>query len=91
MATYLVSYDLTKPDRDYPRLHAAIEAYGTYWHCLDSVWIISARGTALDVANNLARYIDRNDKLIVTQVTKNTAWSGLSQDGINWLNSRLAA
>lgn len=39
-ASILVGYDLNRPHQDYGDLIDAIKALGTWWHCLDSTWIV---------------------------------------------------
>ena len=40
MATYMIGYDLNRPGQDYPALIDAIKRLGTWWHHLDSTWIV---------------------------------------------------
>lgn len=75
ISKYLISYDLIK-DKDYSRLIAAIKSIANgHTKPLESVWIIGHNGSALDIINSLVPYIDSDDKLLVTRVTDDTAWT----------------
>ena len=36
----LISYDLNKPGQNYDKLYAKIKELRTWWHYLDSTWIV---------------------------------------------------
>lgn len=91
MAIYAINYDLTKPGQNYPQLSDAIKKYGTHWHCMGSFWTISTSETATQVHANLRRHIDASDKLMVSQMGRDAAWSGLPDAGTPWLQERLRA
>lgn len=77
MATpkYLISYDLIK-DKDYSKLIDAIKSIANgYSNPLKSVWIIGYSGKASDIVTALSPYMDSDDKLLVTLVTKDTSWT----------------
>ena len=40
MASYIISYDLRKPERNYEALYEAIKAYGTWAHINESLWAV---------------------------------------------------
>lgn len=84
MAKQLISYDLTKPGRNYDELYKAIEALGTCWHCLESVWIVVTDLTTAQVRDQLKPHIDGNDKLAVLKLEGSWATLGLDQDCNNW-------
>lgn len=86
MKFYLISYDLIK-DKNYTRLIDQIKKIAN-GHCkpLESLWIIGHNGAAKDIVDSLVSYVDSDDKLFVTQVTKDTAWTtSLDEDTRNWL------
>lgn len=85
MSIYVISYDLNSPGQNYEKLYDAIISYGTYFHALDSTWLIESKASSLDIANHLKRYMDSNDKLIVAEITTNTAWVGFTGKGSEWL------
>ncbi len=89
MAVYVISYDLNRPGQDYIELHAEIKSCGSWWHCLDSTWMVSTQMAAIDIANKLWSKMDRNDKLLVTPVTSGSAWAGFTGDCESWIKSNL--
>jgi hypothetical protein len=89
MSTYLVCYDLNKPGQDYSDLIEAIKAYGTWWHHLDSTWIIQTNQTAQQIRDNLVAHIDSNDELLVVKSSGEGAWSGFNAKGSQWLKDNL--
>jgi hypothetical protein len=76
MKTFIVSYDLCKPGRDYSSLLARIRALGGM-RPLESFWVLKGDYTADALRDDLARHIDGNDRLLVydTEI-KRWAWSG---------------
>lgn len=90
MATYLVGYDLNKSDKDYPELIEAIKGLSdTWWHHLDSTWIIKHAGTAASIRDALKPHIDSNDELLVVKLSGEGAWSGFNEKGSKWLKDNL--
>lgn len=87
MARYAVCYDLNSPGQDYDELFEAIEEYGTWWHNLDSTWIIISSDKASTIRDNLKQHIDSNDKLLVLKLTG--AWAGTGFDDYDWLSNHL--
>jgi len=72
---YIVSYDLVN-QRNYPRLQASIEKYNTV-RVLLSVWLVQTQLSALELATDLVNSIDNDDRILVAELTHNTAWRGL--------------
>lgn len=89
MATYMIGYDLNKPLQNYEGLISAIKTYGTWWHHLDSTWLIVTDDTATQVRNKLKPYLDANDELLVATVSAPAAWTGFNDKGSEWLKNNL--
>lgn len=90
MANYLIGYDLDKPDQNYKELFKAIEAIGgSYWHCLDSTWIVKSNLTAIQLCNSLSKHIGSSDKLLVAALSKDAAWIGFDKECSDWLKTNL--
>lgn len=90
MAKYLITYDLIK-DKDYSKLIEAIKSIANgYSKPLKSTWIIGHPGSASDIVNALSPYIDLDDKLLVTLVTKDTSWTKSLEDKTReWLRKHI--
>ena len=71
----MISYDLNKPEQNYPKIKKAIETYNANneYHCkvLKSQWFIHSPKTAEQIFNHLRKFIDENDELFVCEVNAN--------------------
>ena len=80
MNMFTVSYDLMKPGQDYTALLNRIRAFGGVRQ-LESYWSFRYQATAAQVRDDLRRYIDTNDRLLVVDVTNQQfAWHNLRAD-----------
>jgi hypothetical protein len=84
---YLVTYDLKKPGQDYKDLHEAIKGCGTWWHYLESTWLLKTSLTATQIFERLQPYLDSNDRILIIRVTPNDKSGWLTQDAWNWINA----
>jgi hypothetical protein len=96
MATYLIIYDINKE-----RTSAAYSAankkltdriralFPTWWHHLDSTWIVTTSLTAVQIRDDLKRYIDTDDELLVVKSGTEGAWTGFNESGSTWLRNNL--
>lgn len=89
MKTYIICYDLNRPGQDYATLIDAIKSYGTWWHHLDSTWIIKTTRSASEVRDHLKAYIDTTDELLVVGSSGEGAWFGFTEKGSSWLKDNL--
>lgn len=89
MNSYLVGYDLNKTGKDYNSLIAGIKKLGTWWHCLDSTWIVKSSLTAVQIRDSLKPLIDSNDELLVARLGGGAAWTGFSKECSDWLTNNL--
>lgn len=91
MSTLLFGYDLNRAGQDYSGLIADIKAtFPTFWHCLDSTWIVQTTLTTVQLRDWLWARMDGNDEVLVVDITgRSAAWNGFDQDCSNWLSSNL--
>lgn len=90
MRTLLVGYDLKSPGQNYAALIAALKSYGTWWHHLDSTWLIRTTESTSAVRNALVVHLDPNDELLVVDVTGGpAAWKGFNDRGSDWIQQNL--
>lgn len=83
----LISYDLNKPGQNYSALYEEIKSYGTWWHHLDSTWLIETNETPTQCAEKIRKHLDANDNLLIIEVCKNyQGW--LPEKGWEWIRSR---
>jgi hypothetical protein len=89
MPALLIGYDLHRPGRNYESLIAAIKESGTWWHQLDSTWIVRTHRDASQMRDYLKAHIDANDSLLVIDVT-NDDWAGfMTTEAGDWLRQHL--
>lgn len=86
---YLIGYDLNKSGQNYTTLIHEIKKLGTWWHCLDSTFIIKSTSTAVAIRDYLQKFIDSNDELLVVNLTGEAAWIGFSKECSDWLKKNL--
>ena len=89
MAAQLISYDLKKPGQDYGKLFDAIKAIGSWWHCLESVWIVVTDKSSSVVRDELQTHVDSNDKLVVLKLSGGWASLNLPDNCNEWLKNSL--
>ena len=94
MAIYMVGYDLHPTQGEtYNELIEAIKALSTtWWHCLDSTWIVITSLTAVQVRDRLWQHMRADDQLLVLTFTKGTvaAWQGFNKGNCSqWLSDNL--
>ncbi len=89
MNTYLIGYDLDKPGQDYEDLYKAIKDIGTWWHCLDSTWLIKSNLSAVSIRDRLMKIMDNNDKLLVARLSNEVAWFGFDGNCSDWLKKNI--
>lgn len=87
MAAYIIGFDLHKPGQGYSELNKALESYGTYFHILDSTWIVVSDLNAEQIRDHLIQHIDENDRIIVIKSGVESAWRGFTAH--DWLKKYL--
>jgi len=76
MALYLVSYDLDKPGQDYADLIKRLEEFKAV-RILYSEWFLSHTATATQLRDDLLRFMDNNDRILVCELKNSAAWRNL--------------
>lgn len=88
MKVYQVNYDLRK-QRNYDALYERIKKYDNWCHPLESTWVIVTNQSAVQIRDNLIQAMDRDDGLLVTRLSGEAAWYGLSDQVSAWLRPQL--
>lgn len=88
MDSYIISYDLIAPNKDYGPLIKAIKEYGTYAKILESLWIVKSNDSSTTIRDNLKSYIDNDDRLFVAKLTGDAAWKNVLCSNA-WLRENL--
>jgi hypothetical protein len=88
MNKYLITYDLkNKNIENYENLYVAIKGVGSWWHYLDSTWIVKTNLNSQQIWNILAPHLFKNDHILVVKIDSFDKWGWLPQNAWNWLNS----
>jgi len=92
MRVVLISYDLIGRDEtsdDYKRLIEKIKSYGGWAKIHYSFWALQTSLSTKQLRDELAAYVDKNDRLIVIEAGRNAAWRNLANDVSDWLKNSL--
>lgn len=94
MPSYLICYDINKEGAAYAAANKLLTdrikaAFGTYWHHLDSTWIVVTNRSAVSIRDDLERFLDDNDELLVIKSGVESAWHGINKKGHDWLHKYL--
>jgi hypothetical protein len=90
MNTLLVGYDLNRPGQNYEALTAKLKSYSTWWHHLDSTWLIRTDLDAVQLRDELKPLVDPSDELLVIDISgRAAAWTGLEPRAGDWILKHL--
>jgi CRISPR/Cas system-associated endoribonuclease Cas2 len=68
MAVYLITYDLSSPEKDYSSLFSEIENLGNAKRILKSVWLVAVEDkNAHQISETLRKVMDKDDLLYVVK------------------------
>lgn len=87
MALLLVTYDLKVPGKDYKSLHEALKTANSWWHHLESTWILYTNDSVQVWTDRLTKLLDQNDRLFVVDITGRQSNGWLPQQGWDWLRT----
>jgi CRISPR-associated endonuclease Cas2 len=85
MPTYTVSYDLVK-QKDYRRLEDALEKLGAHRTQL-SYWLVNVTNTARELLDHLKQYVDSDDRLWISELTRNHTFANALGGTNDWLKA----
>jgi hypothetical protein len=85
MKTIQINYDLRKPGRDYESLYKYLRSYPTRCRPLQSLWLVRTSKSASMVRDELKKHVDRNDKVLVFDVTGDAWASNFSDAETGWM------
>ena len=87
LATLLIGYDVHSPRSDaYDELVKAIQSLGTWWHHLETIWIVQCAHRPGEVRDRLKPRLGDQDQLLVIDISGDDAgWFGINESGSKWL------
>jgi hypothetical protein len=71
-----IAYDLDKPGQDYTDLIARLKEFRAI-RILKSDWLLENTANPKEIRDDLQRFMDSNDCIMVSEVCNNAAWSNL--------------
>jgi hypothetical protein len=81
----LITYDLNKAGQNYDALYEQIKTAPAWIHLLDSTWLIRTSETPQKWSDKLMAVMDKNDRLFVVDITKQSHQGWLSKDRWDWI------
>jgi hypothetical protein len=75
-----IAYDLDKPGQDYTDLIARLKELNAV-RILKSDWLLENSASPEAIRNDLQRFMDSNDRIMVSEVYNNAAWRNLLANG----------
>lgn len=82
---YLVTYDLKKPGKDYVSLHNTLKTATSWWHYIDSTWIIKTEQPVEYWSEKIRSVIDGNDNFLIVDITKQRRQGWLPKKAWEWI------
>jgi hypothetical protein len=85
--TLLIGYDVHPPEGEaHDALIRAIQSLGTWWHHLETIWIVQCAHTPAEVRDRLKSHLGIDDQLLVIDISGDAAgWIGVNESGSKWL------
>ena len=87
MSLFLVSYDLKAPSRDYESLYTTLKTATSWWHYLESTWILYTSESLSSWNDKLHAVMDDNDNLFIVDITGQSRNGWLSKKAWEWLRT----
>jgi hypothetical protein len=89
MKTIQVNYDLSEPGRNHDGLLKYLSSFARWTRVLDSMWIIRTTKSEETVRDELMRFVDSNDRVVVLDVTEDSWAANFTSDSTNWMYSNM--
>jgi len=91
MNTYLISYDLLKPEtsQEYTKLFHLLRSFPGWAKVLRSVWLIQTHLSSNEVMDMIIKVTDSNDKILVIEVKNNWYILNASKEVSDWMKRNL--
>jgi hypothetical protein len=91
LPSILIAYDIHPLKGDaYENLIDAIRSLGTWWHHLETVWIVRCAHTPAEISDRLKSHIGSEDQLLIVDISGDVAgWAGVNDIGSKWLGQNI--
>ena len=81
----LISYDLRNPIKNYDDLYTTLKTADSWWHYLESTWLLNTPDSVDDWQKKIRHTLDDNDIFIVVDITKQPRNGWLPQKAWEWI------
>ena len=81
----LVSYDLKSPNKNYEDLYTTLKTAESWWHYLESTWLLYTTDNLDDWQKKIKNVIDDNDNFIVIDITRQPRNGWLPKKAWEWI------
>lgn len=85
----IISYDLKGTTKDYSNLINSIKEYGSWWHYLESFWLLYTDKSVSELTENLTTYLDKEDRMLIIDTLSNSYNGWLPQKAYDWISERI--
>lgn len=85
MTSYVVTYDLIKR-KDYQKLWDELEGLGGHRASL-SFWLVNVSNTARELRVHLESFVDSDDRIWVSELTKNHSFNKALKGTNDWIEA----
>lgn len=80
----LISYKLKSSTKDYSSLYNKIKTATSWWHYIDSIWIIKTNDSLNDWNARLHNEMAPDDFLFIVDITNQSRNGWLTKDAWEW-------
>jgi len=88
--TLLISYDIDRSQQRYRQLIDVLRRTPQCWHYLDAMWLVRTPLDAREMRDDLGRFVDGGDELLVLDVTGvDHAHQGFSAKAGRWIDDHV--
>ncbi len=88
MKVLLISYDLKKSDKNYLDLYKTLKKASSWWHYLESCWLLKTSLSPQEWFKKIRPNIDNNDSILIIEVQKHYhGW--LPKNAWDWINDNV--
>jgi hypothetical protein len=93
LATILIACDIHSSKGEvYEKLVQTIRSLGSWWHHLETIWIVRSIQTPGEIRDKMQSHIGTDDQLLIIDISNDTAgWVGINDVGSKWLHENISA
>ena len=84
----LITYNLKSPGKDYSQFYELIKSASSWFHYIDSTFIIQTNKSAKEWGDDLHEKMEYGDRILVVDITKKDRWGWLPKEAWEWLKDK---